>query len=82
MFIILFTLLQTFSYFNNWFSFSSVPLTVTKKKHYDTKKDLVSEIQDCCDKYAHIFVLQVHNDRNNLLKEVRESWKHSRLVAF
>lgn len=56
-----------------------VPLTVTKKKHYDTKKDLVSEIQDCCDKYAHIFVLQVHNDRNNLLKEVRESWKHSRL---
>lgn len=60
----------------------SVPLTVTKKKSYDTKKELVSEIQDCCDKYAHIFLIEVHNERNNLLKEIRESWKHSRYETF
>lgn len=39
----------------------------------------MSEIQECCDKYAHIFLIEVHNERNNLLKEIRESWKHSRL---
>ena len=57
---------------------SPVALTVTKKKSYETKKELVSEIQDCCDKFAHIFLIEVHNERNNLIKEIRESWKHSR----
>jgi len=56
-----------------------VPLTVTKKKSYETKKDLVSSIQECCDKYAHLYLIEVHNERNNLLKEIRESWKHSRI---
>jgi len=56
-----------------------VPLTVTKKKSYETKKELVSEIQECCDKYAHVFLIEVHNERNNLIKEIRESWKHSRI---
>jgi len=56
-----------------------VPLTVTKKKAYETKKELVTEIQGCSDKYAHIFLVEVHNERNNLIKEIRESWKHSRL---
>jgi len=56
-----------------------VALTTTKKKHYDTKKSLVSDVQDCCEKYANVFVLEVHNERNNLLKDIRESWKHSRL---
>lgn len=56
-----------------------VSLTATKKKAYDTKKDLVAEVQECCNKFKSIYLIEVHNERNNLLKEIRNDWKSSRL---
>lgn len=56
-----------------------VSLTQTKKKSYETKQKLVEEIQACCEKYRNIYVIETKNERNNLLKDVRDAWKHSRL---
>ncbi|XP_071493050.1 mRNA turnover protein 4 homolog [Diadema antillarum] len=55
-----------------------ISLTRTKKKGLETKQSLIEEIRDCVDKYARIFVFSVENMRNSKIKDVRNSWKHSR----
>ena len=41
-------------------------------------KIICSQIQECVDNYAYIYVFSVENMRNSKLKEVRNEWKHSR----
>lgn len=55
-----------------------VSLTRTTKKGYELKKDLVSQIQACCDEFASLYVFSVENMRNQKLKEVRQNWRTSR----
>jgi len=55
-----------------------VTLTDTKKKGYDRKVDLVSEIQKCCDTYNSLYLFSVDNMRNGLIKNVRTEWRTSR----
>ena len=62
--------------------YSTVSLTQTKKKNYETKQKLVEEIQGCCEKYHNIYIVETKNERNNLLKDVRDAWKHSRYITI
>jgi len=55
-----------------------VTLSDTRKKGYDRKVDLVSEIQKCCDDYTSIYVLSVDNMRTGRMKGVRQEWTTSR----
>lgn len=55
-----------------------ISLTRTKKKGLETKQSLIEEVRDSVDKYAKIVVFSVENMRNNKIKDVRNSWKHSR----
>lgn len=42
------------------------------------KQHIIEDIRSCVEKYTNIFVFSVTNMRNNLLKELRNEWKHSR----
>jgi len=55
-----------------------VTLSDTRKKGYDRKVDLVSEVQKCCDDYTSIYVLSVDNMRTGRMKGVRQEWTTSR----
>jgi len=55
-----------------------VSLSKTTKKGFELKKDLVSQVQACCDEYASIYVFSVENMRNQKLKDVRQEWRTSR----
>jgi len=55
-----------------------VSLAQTTKKGYETKKDLISQVQASCDEYASIYVFSVENMRNSKIKDVRQRWKTSR----
>lgn len=55
-----------------------ISLTRTKKKGLETKQNLIEEVRDSVDKYARIVIFSVENMRNSKIKDVRNSWKHSR----
>lgn len=55
-----------------------VSLTQTKRKGLEFKQKLIDEVRSCADTYTRIFVFSVENMRNSKLKDVRNSWKHSR----
>lgn len=55
-----------------------VSLTKTTKKGLETKKDLVGQIQACCDQYSSLYLFSVENMRNKKVKDVREQWRTSR----
>ena len=55
-----------------------VSLSKSTKKGFELKKDLVSQVQACCDEYSAIYVFSVENMRNQKLKEVRQAWRTSR----
>lgn len=38
----------------------------------------MEDVRNCVEKYARIFILSVHNMRNNKLKDLRLQWKDSR----
>lgn len=42
------------------------------------KQHIIEDIRNCVERYPNIYVFSVHNMRNNLLKELRNEWKHSR----
>lgn len=53
-------------------------MTKTKSKGLEWKQHIIEDIRSCVEKYTHIYVFSVTNMRNNLLKELRNEWKHSR----
>jgi len=55
-----------------------ISLTKTTKKGFELKKDLVSQVQACCDEFSSLYVFSVENMRNQKLKEVRQNWRTSR----
>eukprot|EP00029_Vermamoeba_vermiformis_P012906 TRINITY_DN7854_c0_g1_i1.p1 TRINITY_DN7854_c0_g1~~TRINITY_DN7854_c0_g1_i1.p1 ORF type:complete len:237 (-),score=47.24 TRINITY_DN7854_c0_g1_i1:35-745(-) len=55
-----------------------VTLAQTRKKGIEGKSELMDEIKKCVDSYSNLFVFDVHNMRNVLLKELRNQWKPSR----
>lgn len=64
---------------SNPFSFP-VTLAQTRKKGIEGKSELMDEVKKCVGSYANLFVFDVHNMRNVLLKELRNQWKPSRYV--
>jgi len=56
-----------------------VTLSQTSKKGREAKVNLVEQVRECVELYDRCFVFSVNNMRNGKLKEVRNSWKHSRL---
>lgn len=55
-----------------------VSLSKANKKGFDTKKELVGQIQTCCDEYASLYLFSVENMRNTKVKDVRQKWRTSR----
>lgn len=55
-----------------------VSLTKTNKKGLALKQQIVEDVRNSVEKYNRIFLLSVHNMRNNKLKELRSEWKGSR----
>lgn len=55
-----------------------ISLTKTSKKGLVLKQQIVEDVRNCVEKYAHIFLLSVHNMRNSKLKAIRAEWKDSR----
>lgn len=55
-----------------------VSLTQTRKKGLELKQKIIEEVRNCADIYARIFTFSVHNMRNNKLKDLRQTWRHSR----
>ncbi|XP_016920509.1 mRNA turnover protein 4 homolog [Apis cerana] len=55
-----------------------ISLTKTSKKGLALKQQIVEDVRNCVEKYARIFLLSVHNMRNNKLKDLRSEWKDSR----
>ncbi|XP_033331513.2 ribosomal protein LP0-like [Megalopta genalis] len=55
-----------------------ISLTKTSKKGLVLKQQIVEDVRNCAEKYASIFLVSVHNMRNNKLKDLRAEWKDSR----
>ncbi|KZC05107.1 mRNA turnover protein 4 like protein, partial [Dufourea novaeangliae] len=55
-----------------------VSLTKTSKKGLVLKQQIVEDVRNTVEKYARIFLVSVHNMRNNKLKDLRAEWKDSR----
>ncbi|CAK9817443.1 mRNA turnover protein 4 homolog [Anthophora plagiata] len=55
-----------------------ISLTKTSKKGLPLKQQIVEDVRNCVEKYARIFLLSVHNMRNNKLKDLRAKWRDSR----
>ncbi|KAH8401329.1 hypothetical protein KR009_004624, partial [Drosophila setifemur] len=59
-----------------------VSLTKTDRKGLAWKQRIVDDIRFCVEKYPNIFVFQVQNMRNNLLKDLRQEWKKNSRFIF
>ncbi|XP_054015329.1 mRNA turnover protein 4 homolog [Hylaeus anthracinus] len=55
-----------------------ISLTKTSKKGLVLKQQIVEDVKNCVEKYSRIFLISVHNMRNNKLKDLRAEWKDSR----
>ncbi|OQV16291.1 mRNA turnover protein 4-like protein [Hypsibius exemplaris] len=55
-----------------------VALTKTKSKGLEQKTALIDEVRKCIDDYKYIYVFEIINSRNQLIKDVREQWKDSK----
>ncbi|XP_076160696.1 ribosomal protein LP0-like isoform X1 [Ptiloglossa arizonensis] len=55
-----------------------ISLTKTSKKGLDLKQQIVEDVRNCVERYTRIFLISVHNMRNNKLKDLRAEWKDSR----
>lgn len=71
-----------------YYSFSNssqiilVSLTKTDRKGLTWKQQIIDDIRRCVEKYPNIFVFQVQNMRNNLLKDLRQEWKQNSRFIF
>ncbi|EDX15503.1 mRNA turnover protein 4 homolog [Drosophila simulans] len=59
-----------------------VSLTKTDRKGLAWKQRIVDDIRFCVGKYPNIFVFQVQNMRNSLLKDLRQEWKKNSRFIF
>lgn len=59
-----------------------ISLTKTDKKGLAWKQQIIEDIRRCVEKYPNIFVFSVQNMRNNILKELRNEWKHNSRFIF
>lgn len=55
-----------------------VTLTKTKKKGKALKEKLIAQLQECLERFTHIFVFSVESMKNEKMKEVREAWRGSK----
>ncbi|XP_043256928.1 mRNA turnover protein 4 homolog [Colletes gigas] len=55
-----------------------ISLTKTSKKGLALKQHIVEDVRSCVERYHRIFIISVHNMRNNKLKDLRAEWKDSR----
>ena len=55
-----------------------ISLTKTSKKGLVLKQQIVEDVRNCVEKYDRVFLISVHNMRNNKLKDLRAEWKDSR----
>ena len=55
-----------------------ISLTKTNKKGLVLKQQIVEDVRNCVEKYERIFLISVHNMRNNKFKDLRAEWKDSR----
>lgn len=46
------------------------------------KQQIIEDIRRCVENYPNIFVFQVQNMRNNLLKDLRQEWKQNSRFIF
>lgn len=60
----------------------AVSLTKTDRKGLQWKQRIIDDIRFCVEKYPNIFVFQVQNMRNNLLKDLRQEWKKNSRFIF
>jgi len=66
----------------NLYSVFVVSLTKTDRKGLAWKQRIIDDIRFCVEKYPNIFVFQVQNMRNNLLKDLRQEWKRNSRFIF
>jgi len=66
----------------NLYSVFAVSLTKTDRKGLAWKQRIIDDIRFCVEKYPNIFVFQVQNMRNNLLKDLRQEWKRNSRFIF
>lgn len=58
-----------------------VSLTKTKKKPRETKDKLIDEIRSCCEKFSRVYMIEIENERNVFLQEVRKQLRPGRLFC-
>lgn len=76
------TALLSYSLSSLVFLLTFIPVTAssTQKKGRVGKMGLIEEIRDCLDNFKFVYVFEVQNSRNKLMKEVRTKWEPSRCV--
>ena len=57
-----------------------IPTSKTRKDRKDLVRRLHASIQSCAEEYAYVFVFDVQNMRNNMIKQVRTEISDSRIV--
>lgn len=55
-----------------------ISLTKTSKKGLTLKQCIVQDVRACVTKYNSIYVFEYGSMRNNIMKNIRETWKPSR----
>jgi mRNA turnover protein 4 len=58
-----------------------VPLTKTKKKPREQKDKLIDEIRSCAEKFSRLYLVEIENERNVFLQEVRKQVRPGRLIC-
>ncbi|KAM0788017.1 hypothetical protein ACM66B_006216 [Microbotryomycetes sp. NB124-2] len=57
-----------------------VALTQTDKKGKEHKAELINQVRDLSEQFQYVWVFDVEHMRNNVLKEVRQAWKGSKIL--
>jgi mRNA turnover protein 4 len=55
-----------------------ITLAKTQKKGKALKQQLLDSVRDATDMYPYLYIIQVQNERNILMKQVRETWSSSK----
>eukprot|EP01115_Flamella_aegyptia_P006347 TRINITY_DN26666_c1_g2_i1.p1 TRINITY_DN26666_c1_g2~~TRINITY_DN26666_c1_g2_i1.p1 ORF type:complete len:268 (+),score=45.08 TRINITY_DN26666_c1_g2_i1:2-805(+) len=55
-----------------------VHLTQTDKKGFERKEELINDIRESIDEFENLFVFDLVNQKNSVLKTIRSEWHHSK----
>lgn len=58
-----------------------VHLTKTKKKPRDSKDLLIDEVRNSAEKFPRVYLIEIENERNQFLQEIRKQLRPSRLIC-